>query len=287
MSGCSLDEAFPDTALQSGRVARKEEKKKAQKCKGPALTFLKSQEDDDFDPDRPAVKPSPHPKPLSRPTNKEGFVTTLATTYEEEAPKWTPKHSTPEDERDSELVKNLVGQRVDDVIGQKQRSTLPKASIIRPSPAQQSSNSNYFGKSLEDISEKFADFNKSITDNPGYQILSADLGSFGAVGLERSAGQAALSTPSVNDAWKPLTPSGARSSFFEHLPSPGGMSPREYDSSFSRQEKESLLKKLDTLFARLEELESKRNEYAHTEISLFILSGLFLMFGIETARKMI
>lgn len=286
MSGCSLDEAFPDTAQQSGRIARKEEKKRAQKCKGPALTFLKSQEDD-VDPDRPAEKPSPHTQPLTRPSNKEGFFSAEpADTYEKESPKWTPMSKTAEQEKESELVKNLVGQRVDDVIGQKQRSTLPKASLIRPSPATSSTSSNYFGKSLDDNTEQFANFNSSLSDNPGYQILS-DLGSFGAVGLERSAGHPMLATPSVNDAWKPLTPSGARSSFFEHLPSPGGMSPRAYDSSFSRQEKENLLKKLDTLFARLEELESKRNEYAHTEISLFILSGLFLMFGIETARKMI
>ena len=55
--------------------------------------------------------------------------------------------------------------------------------------------------------------------------------------------------------------------------------------AFSRDEKAALLNKLDTLFARLEELESKRNEYAHMEISMFILSGLFLMFGLETVRK--
>ena len=82
--------------------------------------------------------------------------------------------------------------------------------------------------------------------------------------------------------WKPLTPTGSRSAFFDALPAPGG----EYRSGvFSRDEKEVLLKKLDTLFARLEELESKRNEYAHTEISLFILSGLFLMFGLDSVRK--
>ena len=44
MSGYSeIDEAFPDTALQSGRIARKEERKRAKQCKGPALAFLKGQ----------------------------------------------------------------------------------------------------------------------------------------------------------------------------------------------------------------------------------------------------
>jgi hypothetical protein len=58
-----------------------------------------------------------------------------------------------------------------------------------------------------------------------------------------------------------------------------------HDSSFNSEEKQTLLRKLDVLFARLEELESKRNDYAHSEVALFILSGLFLMFGMETMRK--
>ena len=111
------------------------------------------------------------------------------------------------------------------------------------------------------------------------------MGSFGAVGLEKSAGKSTLTTPSVNDAWKPLTPSGARTSFFELLPSPGGEQISSSYSSFSKDEKETLLKKIDTLFAKLEDLESQRNEYAHAEITLFVLSGLFLLYGIESLKK--
>jgi hypothetical protein len=86
--------------------------------------------------------------------------------------------------------------------------------------------------------------------------------------------------PSLNDNWKPLSPGGAQTSFFDTYPAAA-----QANTSFSKEEKETLLKKLDTLFARLEELETKRNEYAHAEVTLFILSGLFLMFGLETMRK--
>lgn len=287
MSGCSLDEAFPDTTQKAGRIARREEREKAKRCAGPALKFLKSQ-----DPDRQNLVPLP---PAEQLKGSEGFLEEKRALGEgfviqdSSNSQWTPLPPTQIDKQEQELVKNLVGQKVDDVIGQKSRATLPRAAS---SDSNQEATTpdftktmygtpvpSYFGKSTEG----YADFSNSLTDNPGYHLQGADfLGSFGAVGLDKASGRVALATPSVNDAWKPMTPGGARTSFFDELP----QLTRGTEASFSRDEKESLLKKLDTLFARLEELESKRNEYAHAEVSLFILSGLFLMFGLETVRKM-
>jgi hypothetical protein len=81
-------------------------------------------------------------------------------------------------------------------------------------------------------------------------------------------------------------PTGTNTSFFEPLPANEEYSIVARGESFNRDEKTDLLKKLDVLFARLDDLENKKNEYAYAEVSLFILSGLFLMFGIETVRKM-
>jgi hypothetical protein len=251
MSGCSLHDAFPDTATQSGKVARKEEKKKALACKGPALAFLKGANAPD--PDRPAERPYPPPEKL------------------------------------------LGSDEFTDVIGPKPSPTpSPAAGPVPPSKQDYYGNkiAGYFGKSETD--EGFADYSKSITDNPGYNLQPDFLGSFGAVGLEKSAGKALLSTPNLNDAWKGLTPSGSSSSFFTEITQPRGggeawMAPesmRKHEGSFSTGEKETLLKKLDMLFARLEDLESRKNEYAHTEMTMFILSGLFLLFGIESIRKL-
>jgi hypothetical protein len=288
MSGSLLHEAFPDTAAESGRVARKEERAKAKRCDGPALKFLKAS-----DPDRQSLVPLP---PVERMKGSEGFMAEKGVlsqgfvAQDSQNAQWTPLKVTDVDEKDRELVKNLIGQQVDDVIGQKSRFTLPRAAESASQLPDLKKTMyggavpNYFGKSSGDT-EGYADFSSSLSDNPGYQLQGADfLGSFGAVGLDKAGGRALLATPSVNDAWKPMTPSGARTSFFDELPVPGGL-PTGGGDSFSRDEKESLLKKLDTLFARLEDLESKRNEYAHAEVTLFILSGLFLMFGIETVRK--
>jgi hypothetical protein len=295
MSGSLLHEAFPDTAAQSGKVARKEERAKAKRCAGPALQFLKAS--GDVDPDRQALVPLPPVEKMNG--SKEGFTAAQSkgvlaqgfVAQDSSNSKWIPLQVTDVDEKERELVKSLIGQQVDDVIGQKSRFTLPRAAESAAQTPDFTKTMygtpvpSYFGKSTGDT-EGFADFSSSLSDNPGYQLQGADfLGSFGAVGLDKASGRATLTTPSVNDAWKPMTPSGARTSFFDELPVPGGM-PISSSASFSRDEKESLLKKLDTLFARLEEIESKRNEYAHAEVTLFILSGLFLMFGLETVRKM-
>jgi len=240
MSGCSLTEAFPDVTEKSGKIARKEERKKAKSCGGPALSFLKAAEvPEDLDPDRIAKRPDEPPEAMSKWKLKEGF-------------------------NDS----SLIGQKVNDVIGK------PKV-INQEVPS-------YFGKG----EDSFADFNPSLKDNPGYQIQGAGFGSFDKKGLEKAAGS--LPTPVLNDGWKALTPSGAQTSFFDtsYNVRGGGLgSVSSREDSLSKDDKQALLRKLDVLFARLDDLENRKNEYAHTEISLFILSGLFLLFGLETIRK--
>jgi hypothetical protein len=264
MVGCSLTEAFPDTTEQSGKSARKEERKKAKACKGPALSFLQQQ-----DPDRQAERPPSPPEKM----RTDGFAD------------FKPLVIKSDEETDKTLVKELIGKRVDDVIGDKR--VLPKATsasqVTDPThTAYGEPVPSYFGKSEED---SFADFNKSLTDNRGYTIDGSDfMKSFDAKGVDKAAG-GPLPLPSLNDNWKPISPSGAQSSFFNTYPATRRSGQSSSDSSFSKEEKETLLNKLDTLFARLEELETKRNEYAHAEVTLFILSGLFLVFSLDTMRK--
>jgi hypothetical protein len=250
MVGCSLTEAFPDTTEQSGKIARKEERRRAKTCKGPALSFLQQ------DPDRQAERPPPPPEKL----RTDGFA----------------------DFKTEGVAKDLIGKQVDDVIGAKGGRVLPKATTTT-----QLSDSghtaygdvvpSYFGKG-GDSEDGFADFNKSLSDNRGYTVDGSDfMKGFNGKGLDKATG-GYLPLPSLNDNWKPISPGGVQSSFYPATSS-------KSDDSFSKEEKETLLKKLDTLFARLEELETKRNEYAHAEVTLFILSGLFLMFSLETMRK--
>jgi hypothetical protein len=216
MSGCSLADAFPDTSTQSGRIAKKEERRRAKMCGGPALTFLKAADD----PDRVAERPMPPPE-------------------------------------------KMQGSSVD-VIGSKKVGS--------------GEGRSYFGKSEED---SFADFSASLTDNPGYTLQNqgsgaltqgSDFNSFEKTGLDKAAGVA------PSNIWNLGTDKASASG-------PCLRADRPAPDSFDRGEKEALLRKLDILFARLEDIESRRNDYAHSEVTLFILSGLFLMFGMETLRK--
>ena len=280
MSGCSLHEAFPDTATRSGQKAKREERAKAKKCQSPALAFLKATGDVDLDPDRQGLSPLPPAEKMgggeqyAKKKMMQGF--TSSTSVE-------PQYLNAGDSYANQITGGdpsvLLGSTVNDVIGggvapaaATTASKLPdtrRGQDGNPTPS-------YFGQG-------FADFNRSLADNTGYQIPGADfMSSFQQSGIDKPSGAQALPIPSVNTVWKPITQSGANTSFFEAHED----DERTSGGSLSKEEKQALLKKIDTLFARLEDLEAKKNEYAHMEVSIFILSGIFLIFGLETVRKM-
>ena len=242
MEGCSLHDAFPDAGgpRSAGRTARREERRRAATCGGPALAFLKAQAAD-VDPDRQTQTKLP-------PAEKLGAA---GAGFEQE-----------ESFHDSG---DLAAQQVNDIIGQVKK----KAS--GPAP-------DYFGKAPVDA---YADFSPSPKDNPGYLLGAGQadfLGSFAAPGLGKAGGEATLATPMTNSAWKPMSSPA--------WTSPGSATGQGTNTSFVNSEDHAtLVKKLDILFARLEDLESRENVNGHIEVTMFILSGLFLLFGIETLRK--
>ena len=294
MSGCSLQDAFPDTAKQSGKIARKEEREKVKKCGGPALKFLKSVPSD-ADRQTPPLPPSEKlggSTGWKRKTFDEGFVSQDSSNRE-----YTPVKASDFDLNERAAMKSLIGQSVDDVIGEKSRKSLPRSSESSAELPDVHANMygdaipSYFGKTSSD---GFADFSTSMADTAGYSLGADFSASFGKRGLDSATGNS-LPPPSINDSWKIITPNGIQTSFFGPGPAPGygsgpGYSPApahvpEAPQVFSMDEKRTLLNKLDTLFARLSDLETKKNEYANVEVSLFIFSGLFLLFGLEAVRK--
>ena len=284
MSGCSLHEAFPDTATRSGQKARRDERARAKKCQSPALAFLKATGDVDLDPDRQALVPLTPAEKLTRADEfaKQKLIQGFSSgTWAE------PQYVGANESYAGQIMGGdpaaVMGKKVNDVIGSGSASGREPAAATSASQLPDITRSqdgtpvpSYFGKSEN---QGFADFSKSLADNTGYQIPGADfLGSFRQLGLDKPSGEQNLPIPNINSVWKPITPSGTNTSFFDS-------SGQHDESIFSKDEKESLLKKLDTLFARLEDLESKKNQYSHVEVSIFILSGLFLLFGLETVRK--
>jgi hypothetical protein len=144
---------------------------------------------------------------------------------------------------------------------------------------------SYFGANYDDdsVEEGFASFTNIIGDDPGYRLSPDFTSAFAGKGVEKASGVDVLPIPSVKNVWKPLTPSGARTSFFDRLPSPGGDIPIGQVSSSN--EKEELFRKLDSIYARLDDLETRRGENAQTETLLFIMSGIFVLFSMDLLVK--
>lgn len=285
MEYCSIEDAFsqvgPSSTGCSGQTAseaaRKEERKKAKRCKGPPLTFL------DLDPDRPAVQRVPQVPPLNP-----------ATGLREHAPV-----DAPQAEPFTDVPYDLTSQRQPDDAGQISRNTFPTVKGPNSLPKKASSVPAFFGAS-GDMNEGFQSGtfglkpknysptvpNENVIGNDdAYRLYPDFKAAFDRVtGTGAAAGKPLAPVPSVGFEWKPLTPSGARTAFFDELPPPGGTYPKETSIPIA-EETRMIQKKLDTLFARLDDLESRRGENTQTEILLFVMSGLFVLFSMDIMTR--
>jgi hypothetical protein len=283
MDYCSVEDAFPQMGPSStgcddqkaSYAARKEERKKAKRCKGPPLTFL------DLDPDRPAVQRVPEVPALNPATGLREHVPV-------DAPQKEPF-------QDASVPYDLTSQRQPDDAGQVARNTFPTVRGQTALPKKSSNVPSYFGASC-DTEEGFqgtfglssknyspkVNYENVIGNDDSYRLYPDFKAAFDRVsGTSAATGRALAPVPSVGLEWKPLTPSGARTAFFDELPPPGGTYPKETAVEDTRM----IQKKLDTLFARLDDLESRKGENTQTEIMLFVMSGLFVIFGMDVISK--
>ena len=282
MEFCSVEDAFPQLGPSNigckddvgSSNAKKQERKKAKKCRGPALTFL------DLDPDRPAYQRGPDVPPLNK-----------ATGLREHAPVDAPQPEGFQNENDDkEIPYDLISQRVNPKDPQFiANNTLPNVGGQTQLPGKVPSVPAYFGKGLDDTAEGFQDksgvapFTDVIGEDSSYRLYPDFKQAFDRIpGLGKSSGSPYAPVPSVVDQWKPLTPSGARTSFFDELPPPGGETVKQ---NWSPTEQGTVVKKLDQLFARLDDLEARRGENTQTEILLFVMSGLFVLFSMNIVSQ--
>ena len=102
-----------------------------------------------------------------------------------------------------------------------------------------------------------------------------------------------LPTPSLDDVWKPLTPSNNKTAYFDTLPTPGGTypiwnalksQPREVKDELRPSNDTHLHKKIDELMKRLDELEKKHKPTNQEEILAFVGTGIFVIFGLSLLK---
>lgn len=250
MEYCLLQDIFPDwqkspdgpteisvgcNDLKAMERSRKEQKKKAKRCKNPALRYL---EPDypmplDTDPDRPSLVP-PSDIPAMTVGKMEGFQ-----------------------------IPKVPG-------------TGEQYKVKRPT---------YFGASEDDIEGFTAPFVNTIGEDTSYKVIPSKTEKEVAAFSNRGASETLL-TPSLEDAWKPLTPAGSPTSFFQYLLPPGGQElPGVQERSFEESKPSDLSKKIDQIFERLDKLEKERKASTQTEILMFVGSGLGLLLALDLLTR--
>jgi hypothetical protein len=134
----------------------------------------------------------------------------------------------------------------------------------------------YFGQDPED---HYADYMPAQTD---YRLEPDFLGTFEQMGVEKAAGKSLL-PPAANMYWKPTTRSGAQTAFMESLPPQKYHKPMEMNRGDPTVQE--LMKRMDVLFARLDELNATTPEQMTSELLMFISSGIFVLFMMDLLVK--
>lgn len=273
MNYCALDDAFqtiggapsPGCAADyATKMARKEERRKARRCKGPAAAYL---DIEDKDPDRPSTNMAP-PVPVMNSesglrehmpvTAPQGTTEAFTHGYASEI----PDQRKPNFDQDpmynylkDEMTKHLIPVRA------------PTTETLKPSMRKK-----FFGADPD--GDLFADYEPDAQETlyPDFRKT------FEQTGAARAG---ALPTPSVDMYWKPLTTAGAQTSFVEHLPPPGG----KYQRAAQDPSMDEVMKKMDKLFARLDDMNTSSPEQVTSELLMFISSGIFVLFMMDLLVK--
>jgi len=261
MNYCSLDDAFPTTegapspgctSDQAAKQARKEERRKIKRCK-------------QIDPDRQQYGKLPDVPAMNSATGLPEHAPVVAPQGEMDSSSW--KHDTP-----SQIMEPLM-EPFEPLMPTSIPNREYKANDYSQ-PSQPFKKKSFFGADPED---SFADY---MPDQKDYQLQPDFASAFEQVGLAKAS---SLPMASANNYWKPLTKSGAQTSFVESLPPPGGKyytQNKQNDVSM-----EEVMKRMDMLFAKLDDLNATTPEQMTSELLMFISSGIFVLFMMDLLVK--
>ena len=296
MDGCSLKDAFPDGAFASedcynrgsGDESRRQEKKKARRCRDPSLQVL--------EPDRQNVRRLEEVFPMNKDTGlKEHSPATAQYPYE-------PFVGETGSMTELDVIRKNVGSS----------NKLQK----------QDTSLSYFGADPADtvsptVNEGFtsAPYVNVIGEDSTYRLLPDFAQSFGNKGTENAQNRGiyqgssttssetayltptqmktsdVLPIPNIDNFWKTKYTTGGQSSYFASLRAPGGMPsglssiPGDDTQSEGGEKRRDVLEKLDRIFARLDDMETKKGENANTEVLMFIMTGLGVIFLMDVSCR--
>jgi len=285
MDGCSLTDAFPSGAYASAgcmdngtaEESRRQEKKKARKCRGPALTYLNSGMNmvGAVDPDRLSKRMD------SVPTLNEqtGLTSHMPVTQQYEAFVGSsdslpaiPQNIAGATELESKNVPSFFGADPVD-----SSCSMPKKKAL-------TENFNSIAPFVDIIGEDETyrlkpDFGKTFDMKGAQKAGGAESDSQNASYLTptKMLPSGNLPYPNLDMFWKENGIAGGQSSFFSQLKAPGGQpSTEQHEQQLTKNQE--VLHKLDRIFARLDDMDSAKSENSQTEVLLFILTGLGVIF---------
>jgi hypothetical protein len=278
MDLCSLEEAFPNfdtgsvhkgwqqggsahpyvggTDAKPTKEERRAARKLAKKLKGPSLKYSDANMPAQPDPDRPGVKPM-------------------------------------------EAVENMEEQK-----GSFKIPVLPKASCL----FSESGTPSYFGNHPDEDGEGFSSFSAVGGDNPNYMLEPDFSKTFDLKGVAKAA-NTNLPDPNLEDAWKPMTPAASYTAFVpddvERKPPGWSMNaeqkgaqvtpktpllqeenaPVNPEKKGASDDRDVLLRRINDLVGRLENLEKKKSQNSQTEILMFVGTGMFLLLSFELLSR--
>jgi hypothetical protein len=298
MEGCSLQDAFPGGpyastgCLDNGQaeISRRQEKKKARRCRGPALTYLNEGMNmvGSVDPDRQTVIPmAPVPAmnqktgltehaPVSQQYDYETFVGGMDSlpAIRKDVESTTALQPTDAPKFFGAGPNDSNGANKKGLVEAFQSSVSPFVNII-------GTDESYLLQ--PDFTKTFS--TKGVTKAESVPIPSGpspvgkemELLSPAANKLPNSI----LPTPNLDIFWKQSPLAGGQSSFFSQL----DQQAREEPARELTPNRQEVLTKLDKIFARLGDLEQTQSEHAQTEILLFIMTGLGVIFLMDVACR--
>jgi len=174
----------------------------------------------------------------------------------------------PQSEMDSQSWRQDSMEPFEPLLPSSKQTEISNNDYSLPAPPKKKS---FFGADPED----YADY---IPNQKDYKLQPDFLGAFEQTGLAKAS---ALPMPSANNYWKPLTPSGAQTSFVENLPPPGG----KYYGQKGEPSMKEVMKRMDMLFAKLDDLNTTTPEQMTSELLMFISSGIFVLFMMDLLVK--
>jgi hypothetical protein len=291
MMYCALEDAFqgPQGVPHPGcgddeatRQARKEERRRARRSK---VIPMGTPAETSKDPDRQPWNPLPDVPAMSgsKGHQEQGQNQETFDPYNK-AMHTTQTHENPASPTRFAYHKDPIGQYARDECAQ-QYMTIPVngTNVI--------TSKRFFG-AQGPTDEPYADYAPDSPDNSS--LLQPD---FTQAFQQRAtqgakATSAALPPPVLDQFWKPLTPSGVQTSFIEHLPPSHDASRsmgrgRSLRSAYEQGDisSEAIMKKLDQLFAKLEDMNHSTPEQLTSEMMMFVSSGIFVLFLMDLLVK--